>query len=63
MQKYGFSEGDIVYLNYPTARKETIAVILVGEYIQSSSEIRMNHICRKNLAAFVGDLVTVKIFT
>ena len=26
-------------------------------------KIRMNHICRKNLAAMVGDAVTVKIFS
>lgn len=63
VEKYCLDQGDIVYIYCPATRKETIAVVVIEENIQSINKIRMNHICRKNLAATVGHAVTLKIFT
>jgi hypothetical protein len=62
MEKIGLHEGDLVHIVEPSRRHDTLAILLVDESIAEPQIVKMNHICRKNLAAEVGEFVKIKIF-
>jgi hypothetical protein len=62
MENLGFKDGDLVHITCPLRRKETLALLFVTEVGAEPQIIRMNHICRKNLASEVGDIVKIKLF-
>jgi hypothetical protein len=59
----GLKEGELVHISCPARRKETLALLYLDETVAQPQAIKMNHICRKNLAAEVGDFVHIKLFT
>lgn len=63
MEIQGLKEEDLVHITCPARRKETLAFLFAEETAAEPQKILMNHICRKNLAAEVGDFVNVKKFT
>ncbi len=62
MEILGLKDGDLVHITCPSRRKDTLALLFLSESNAEPQAILMNHICRKNLAAQVGDIVNIQIF-
>lgn len=63
MEVWGLKEGNLIHISCPSRRKETLALLFLDETIAEPQILKMNHICRKNLAGKIGDSVKIKVFT
>lgn len=62
MEIQGLKDGDLVHITCPARRKDTLALLFLSQSTAEPQAILMNHICRKNLAAQVGDIVNIKLY-